>query len=95
MFSLGERGFHLWMGGLMVGAIVIENALPRILPIWRGPEIGLLTVVVGLVWVGRYAAWRAELDRERSRVLEDRIARLERAQRALEDDVRERLRRPI
>ena len=95
MLSLGPRSFHLVMGGLMLASIVIENALPDVLPAWRMPNVGLLTLVVGLVWIGRYAAWRAELDAERQRVLADRIARLERSQRVLEDELREHLRRPL
>ncbi len=95
MLSVGARSFHLVMGGLLVGAIVFENAMPDVLPAWRTPRIGLLTLVVGLVWVGRYAAWRGELDDERERVLADRVERLERALRAVEDELRERTRPPL
>lgn len=95
MHSVGERNFHLVMGGVFVVAVIIENALPKILPAWSPPQLGFLAFIVGLVWVGRYAAWRSELHDERDRVVDEKVERLERAQRALEDDLRERFRRPI
>ena len=51
--------------------------------------------VAGLVWIARYTSWRAELHDERDRTLESRVERLEQLQRSLEDDLRERFRRPL
>ncbi|MBK8978961.1 MAG: hypothetical protein IPM29_23925 [Planctomycetes bacterium] len=90
-----ERNFHLLMGGVFVASIVAEQALAALLPTWNPPRLGFVSIVVGLVWVGRYAAWRAELDAERRRVLEDRIERLEARQRELERELRARHRDPL
>ncbi|HLS58633.1 MAG TPA: hypothetical protein VK022_03305 [Paracoccaceae bacterium] len=95
MAGLAEHQFHLVMGGLFVVSVATDALLPRALPQWNPPDVGFLTFVVGLCWVGRYAAWRAQLQVDRARVLEDRIARLERASTRLEDAVREHLRRPL
>jgi hypothetical protein len=95
MLSVGERNFHLVMGGVFGVAIVLENALPSVLPTWNPPRLGFLAFIAGLVWIGRYAAWRSELHDERDRVLAARVDRLERHQKSLEDELRERFRRPI
>ena len=87
MFSVGERSFHLSMLAMLIAALLLDNFIPDFLPDWRAPEVGILTFVIGLVWIGRYTAWRAELQDERTRVIEDRIARLDRLQRGLEDEV--------
>lgn len=95
MLSVGERNFHLVMGAVFVGAIVLENALPKILTAWNPPQLGFLAFIVGLVWVGRYAAWRSELHDEKDRVVDERLDRLEKLHKSLEDDLRERFRRPL
>lgn len=95
MQSVGERNFHLLMGGVFLCAVILENALPEILPAWNPPQIGFVTFIVGLVWVGRYAAWRSELRAERERVLEARLERVEKLSQALEDDLRRQFRRPL
>lgn len=94
MVTLGERGFHVLLGSLFVIAAAFETLAERFLSAWNPPRIGLLTVVVGLVWVARHAAWRSELGAERERVLADRIERLEHKLAALEDELEVR-RRPL
>lgn len=94
MVTLGERGFHLLLGTLFLLALAFETLAERHLPTWNPPQVGVLTLVVGLAWVARLTAWRAELQNERNRVLTDRIERLERKLAALEDDAMER-RRPL
>ena len=85
MLSVSERNFHLVMGGVFFGSIVVEEAMTRILPAWNPPRLGFVAFIVGLVWIGRYAAWRAELQAEAHRVLEDRQERMERRLAALEE----------
>ncbi|MEY2980291.1 MAG: hypothetical protein ACO4CT_16305 [Planctomycetota bacterium] len=95
MHTLSERNFHLVMGSVCAVAVLLENVLPRILSAWNPPQLGFLTFVAGLVWVARYTSWRAELHDEGDRTLAARVERLEQLQRGLEDDLRERFRRPL
>lgn len=95
MLTIGERNFHLLMGAVFFVAVLGENLMPKLVPTWNPPQLGFLAFIVGLVWVGRYAAWRNQLRTERDLVLAERVDRLERAQRALEDDLRDRFRRPL
>lgn len=95
MHTLSERSFHIVMASVCAVAVLLENALPRFLPAWNPPHLGFLAFVAGLVWIARYTSWRAELHDERDRTLESRVERLEQLQRSLEDDLRERFRRPL
>ena len=94
MPAIGERNFHFVMAAAFVVAVLAENALADILPAWNPPKLGFLAFIVGLVWVGRYAAWRSELHDERDRVVAERVDRVERGLRAIEDDLREHFGRP-
>lgn len=95
MRTVGERNFHLLMGAVFALAVAADHGLPALVPAWNPPRLGFVAFAVGLVWVGRYAAWRSELHDERDRVVAERVERLERQLRALEDELRERFRRPL
>ena len=95
MRFVDERTFHLTMGGIFVTALLLENAAARYLPTWDPPTIGFVSFVVGLAWIGRYAAWRGELAAERERVAAARLDRLERLVATLEDELRARHRDPL
>ncbi|MCC6785470.1 MAG: hypothetical protein IT457_21645 [Planctomycetes bacterium] len=92
MVTLGERGFHVLLGTLFLSAAIFETLAERHLAAWNPPTIGVLTLAVGLAWVARYAAWRAELMTERERVQDDRLERLERKIAALETELDSRRR---
>lgn len=92
MFSLGEHGFHLLMGTLLLGSTFLDRAMRAVSPAWDPPQISLLTLALGLIWVALFAAYRGRNLEDRLRVLEDR---LERAQNRLEaHDVELSERRP-
>ena len=95
MHSLDERKFHLLMGAVFLSAVILEEFLGRQAALWNPPRIGFVTFIVGMVWVGRYAGWRSELDSELRRVLDERLARQERRIDALEDELRAARRDPL
>lgn len=88
MRTLGENGFHWLMGALLVGSSFLDPAMRAVLPTWRPPQVSFVTLVLGLIWVGLFAAHRMHLLHDRLRVLEDRAERTERKVEGLEDDAR-------
>lgn len=95
MISIPEHRFHWLMGALFLGSTFVDQGMARLVSSWNPPQASLITVVIGLVWVGRLVVWRGDRAGERERVLDDRIERLERKIGALEDELRERARRPL
>ncbi|MFO1054895.1 MAG: hypothetical protein U1F36_21965 [Planctomycetota bacterium] len=92
MVSVGERSFHLLLGTLLVLSLLVGRYARTWFPGWSPPQVDVITLVIGLVWVGRYAAWRGELSEETKKVADDRFTRLERRLDALEDELRARRR---
>lgn len=88
MKSMNENGFHWLMGALLIGSCYFDPLMQRVLPTWDPPLPSLATTVIGLIWVGRYAAWRLELAEESRRTLKHRIERLENRSDAFEDELR-------
>lgn len=86
--ALSERTFHLLMGGLLFLSLVFDRVMRGVLPVWNAPQVGLLSLVLGLVWVGLFAAYRTRLLDDEIRILRDRAERAERKINALEDVVR-------
>ena len=94
MRSLNENQFHAVMGVLLVGSLFLDQGARAILPTWNPPEVGLMTLVLGLVWVGLFAAHRVRKCGDRVLVAEDRLERLQRRLDAMEDEERQRRPRP-
>ena len=78
MKTIQERNFHLLMAGLFVTTLLVDPAMRSILESWRPPEIGFLTIIVGLVWIGRYTAWRSDVGEQQARKLRERLSAVER-----------------
>jgi hypothetical protein len=93
--TVNERNFHWLMGALLLGSCFVDSLMRDALPTWNPPEASLVTMVIGLVWVGRFAAWRNARVGDDLRVLRDRIERLEQRTGAIDDDLRAHLRRPL
>lgn len=87
-FAVHERGFHLLMGTLLFGSLLLDRVLRGVLPTWNPPTVGLASLVLGLVWVGLFTSHRTRLLDDDVRVLRDRAERAERKIVALEDVVR-------
>ena len=92
MRSLSENNFHLVMGTLLLLSTFIDPAMRAVLPAWKPPEVGFVTLVLGLVWVALFAGYRGRNLEDRVRVLEDRLDRTERKVADLETDQSERAR---
>jgi|RhiMethySRZTD1v2_1073278.scaffolds.fasta_scaffold4667133_2 hypothetical protein len=90
MRTLGENGFHVLMGCLVLGSTFVDRALRAAVPTWRPPEASLLTLALGLIWVALIASHRQRALGDRIRVLEDRAERGERKLEALGDELRRR-----
>ena len=86
--AVNERSFHLLMGALLFASTFLDRIMRSALPAWNPPGVGLLSLVLGLVWVGLFAAYRTRLVDEQTRVLQDRAERAERKIAALEDAIR-------
>ncbi len=85
MQTLSESRFHLVMGIAVAGSLFLDRGFRAILPTWNPPDVGLVTLVLGLVWVGLFAAHRANEGRDVRTVVNDRLDRLQRRLDALED----------
>ncbi len=83
-----ERNFHLLMGACLFASTFVDRAMRTVMPGWDPPAVGLLSLVLGLIWVGLFAAWRVRLADEQITVLKDRAERSERKLGALEDELR-------
>ncbi len=92
MTTISERTFHLLMGGLFLGSCFLDEGMRTAFPSWSPPEANLITMVIGMIWVARYAAWKQTTTAEKIWVIEDRVQRLEKVVGAVEDQLREHLR---
>ena len=92
MITLGERPFHIMMGVLVLLSLLLDPVASSMLPTWDTPEVNLLTLGIGLIWIGLFAAYRAQRVADQQRVLKDRIERSERKISALEAELTERTR---
>ncbi|MFM1874258.1 MAG: hypothetical protein RL398_3680 [Planctomycetota bacterium] len=85
-----DTNFHLRMAALLLGAMFLEYLAATRLHTWSAPQIGVVTFVLGLVWVAMTAFHHGRAQAEELRVLRDRVDRLSRQVEALEDDTRAR-----
>jgi hypothetical protein len=82
--------FHLRMAALVVASLFVEHLAARHVPNWSSPQIGVITFVLGLVWVALTAFHHAKATQQRVRVLEDRVERLQQLTDRLIEDERAR-----
>ena len=83
MRSLSEPQFHMLMALLVIGSLFLDQHVTKILPAWNMPAIGLVTFLLGMVWVTLFAAHRFRNLQERITVLEDRLDRMQREMHAI------------
>lgn len=87
MITVGERSFHLAMTVLLLASTFVDRGMHALLPTWDPPQLGLVTFVLGLIWVALFAAHRLHKAEERLRVLADRMERSERKIEALDREL--------
>jgi hypothetical protein len=85
-----ETSFHLRMATLVIFSLFLEHLGRSRLPSWSSPAIGVVTFVLGMLWVGLFAWHHARVLHERIRVLEDRLDRVTRRTDEIEDERRAR-----
>jgi hypothetical protein len=90
-----DTNFHLRMAALVIAALFLEHLARQHLPYWSSPQIGIVTFVLGLAWVGMAAFHHARALHERLRVLEDKLERLSARTDAIEDERRARRSLPL
>lgn len=90
MTTLGERPFHWLMGALFLGSTFLDPAMRAVTSAWSPPQVSLMTLVIGLIWVGLFAGYRGKNLEDRLRVLEDRAQRAERKIEALDAEFTQR-----
>jgi len=90
MTTLGERPFHLLMGALFLGSTFLDPAMQSVMPAWSPPQVSLMTLVLGLIWVGLFAGYRGQNLEDRIRVLEDRAERAEKKVEQLDAELADR-----
>ena len=94
MTTLSERHFHVLMAVLVIGSTLLDRLLHDFVPTWQPPAVSLVTLALGLVWVGLFAGYRGRNLEDRIRVLEDRLERTQRKVEQLDAEDAER-RRPL
>jgi hypothetical protein len=85
-----DKPFHLRMAALLIGALFLEQLAKRHLPQWTAPDVGIITFVLGLIWVALTAFHHNKASQQRLAVLESRLERLQQLTDALADDQRAR-----
>jgi hypothetical protein len=83
-----DKAFHLRMAALLIVSLFFEHLASTRLPNWSSPRIGIVTFVLGIVWVGAAAFHASRAMQDRIRVLEDRLDRVTRQTEALEEGLR-------
>ena len=81
-----DRNFHLVMGALVSVSLITDQ---QQFEAWRAGQVSMVTLVLAMVWIGRFA-WdgfrkreaAAEVIRNRLKVVEERLDELERDARA-------------
>ena len=72
------RNFHVAMAACVLGSLILDRLAPTLVPAWRPPAVGLLTFALGLVWVGGFAVHRLRRLEVLVRMLQERVADLDR-----------------
>lgn len=85
-----DTTFHLRMAALLIASMFLEHLAATQLVQWSSPRIGIVTFVLGLVWVALAAFHHARTTQDRIRVLEAKVDRLTALTDALADDQRVR-----
>jgi tryptophan 2,3-dioxygenase len=85
-----DTSFHLRMAALLIATLFLEHLARTKLPGFSSPQIGVVTFVLGLVWVALLAMHHARAHTDRLRVLEDKLDRALARLEAFEDTQRAR-----
>jgi len=90
MRSQNDVAFHLRMAALVILSMFGEQLATSHLPNWSSPRIGVITFVLGMLWVGLFAWQHGNALHDRIRVLEGKLDALGARTDNLEEDRRAR-----
>lgn len=90
MRSQNDVAFHLRMAALVVLSMFGEQLAATHLPNWSSPRIGVITFVLGMLWVGLFAWQHGNALQERIRALESKLDAISARTDNLEEDRRAR-----
>lgn len=85
---VNESNFHLLMGAALFASTFVDRAIRAAFPGWNPPEVSLLTLVIGLLWVAVFVGYRMRGQHDDVRVLRERVDRAEQRMAAMEDHLR-------
>jgi len=88
MRSQNDAAFHLRMAALVVLSMFGEQLAATHLPDWSSPRIGVITFVLGMLWVGLFAWQHGTALHDRIRTLQGQLDALTARTDALEEDRR-------
>lgn len=83
---MSEGRMHAVFGVLFVLSFFVSDQARKMLPTWYDPQIGLLSLAIALLWLARFFLGRGKELAEQVMVLKDRLERVDRKIRALEDE---------
>lgn len=81
-----ERLFHAILGSLFILSFLGSPKLAELLPGSHDPKLGLISFSIALIWLTAFFMQRGSALLDEIKVLRDRVGRLERRVRELEDD---------
>ena len=90
MRSQNDLAFHLRMAAMVIFSMFLEHLAATRLPDWSSPRIGVITFVLGLLWLALFAWQHGNTQQERLRILEHRLSELGERTENLEDERRAR-----
>ena len=80
-----EFRLHVAFFLLFVCSLYLDPVMLKILPAWKPPPVTFFSVVVAVLWLAVFTIRRLRLASDRMKVLQDRVERVERRCRELED----------
>ncbi len=90
MRSQNDLAFHLRMAALLIFSMFLEHLAMTHLPNWSSPRIGVITFVLGLLWVGLFAWQHGTAQQARIEALRQQLEQLAARTDNLEEDRRAR-----
>ena len=90
MRSQNDLAFHLRMAALLIFSMFLEHLAMTHLPNWSSPRIGVITFVLGLLWVALFAWQHGTSQQARIDALRQQIEHLAARTDNLEEDRRAR-----
>ena len=86
---MSETRVHTIFGILFVLSFFGTEQIAKLLPTWNDPKVGLLSFVIGVLWLTMFFLGRAKPIVDEMKVVRDRLERIENRLQRLEDEQRD------